>query len=140
MTSKRKPSQPRSAKREDEERAAFDEEMLRAAAWAAFNAAVGAVTPASDLLQLLHDDAALDPVASLAASGMQPPEAERLVIHNFKAEPGFVPVGQVELELEPGQGVVLWVNRGTRLPLPAGGEGDVPTRLVILADDDDLLA
>lgn len=38
-------------------------------------------------------------------------EADRLVITNWDTAPGLVALGDVELELEPGQSAALWINR-----------------------------
>jgi hypothetical protein len=69
-----------------------------------------------------------------------PPEVDRVVIQNWNPEPGFVPIGDVEVELDPGQAVTLWVKRASPLPNPRPGPPEEPrSNLIFLSDQDTLL-
>lgn len=68
-----------------------------------------------------------------------PPEVDRVVIQNWNAETGFVPVGDAEIELDPGQAVTLWINRAAATPVGQGG-GEFNSSIVILAPDEQLIA
>jgi hypothetical protein len=57
-----------------------------------------------------------------------PPAPDRLVVTNWDAEPGLVCLGDVELELEPGQSATLWVNRSSPTPHTEPLYGEQPTR------------
>ena len=118
--------------------------MLLAAAWAAFNEA--AASPAPLAAPPCHEAAACaSPPAerrerltfTTPAGGV-----DRVVIQNWKSERGFVPIGGVELELDPGQAVTLWVNRDHPTPQPREPEEDEGARscLAILWEDEPLIA
>jgi hypothetical protein len=69
-----------------------------------------------------------------------PPEVDRVVIQNWNPHTGFVPLGDVELELDPGQAVTLWVNRSS--PTPDARQDaceDVRSSLFILSEDEPLI-
>jgi hypothetical protein len=72
-----------------------------------------------------------------------PAEVDRVVVQNWNAQKGYVPVGDVEVELDPGQAVTLWINRSSATPVGHADEAEAdapPAGLVILADEDALLA
>lgn len=116
-------------------RIAADEAALLSQAWTAFNEHVGG---------------GIDTLPVVAARYWEPTEAsvrpatrqpERLVIQNWKSRPGLVPIGDVAVELEPGQEVTLWVTRDAALALQPGLNDDEPLDgLSILTEDDALLA
>ena len=62
---------------------------------------------------------------------------DRLVIQNWNPHPGYVPLGDADLELDPGQAVTLWVRRSIPTPVaraaPPAGDGPV-----ILSDEETL--
>ena len=58
------------------------------------------------------------------------------MIQNWNPHPGFVPIGDVELELDPGAAVTLWVNRAAPTPdVRAREPEDQGASLYILCDD-----
>jgi hypothetical protein len=70
-----------------------------------------------------------------------PDELDRLVIQNWSSETGFVPIGDMELELDPGQAVTLWIGRSAATPVPAADErAETPGSLLILPDPSQLVA
>jgi hypothetical protein len=74
-----------------------------------------------------------------------PAEVDRVVVQNWNAQKGYVPVGDVEVELDPGQAVTLWINRSSATPVGQPGEPEAeaeaaPAGLLILGDEDALLA
>lgn len=81
--------------------------------------------------------------AAAAAQATAPAETpagadlDRLVIQNWNPHPGYVPLGDADLELDPGQAVTLWVRRSAPTPVaraaPAVGDGPV-----ILSDEETL--
>lgn len=147
MKARRRPSHAARVLRDLEaELAARDEVMLLTAARAAFNEALGAAPalPAPDEATPEPDEAGPGEPARRDRRlrfTATPPQVERMVIQNWKAEPGFIPIGDVELELDPGQEVTLWVNRGAPPALADTPEGEhVRSSLAILAEDEPLLA
>ena len=123
---------PRSARvrSPEAELAARDEAMLLAAARAAFNAG---------LLDEPREPTALALSGEPSGYSLPPSPVERVVIQNWKPEAGFVPIGDVELELQPGQAVTLWVGRGAPTPMPRDTDVGVSGSLAILWDDEPLL-
>ena len=99
--------------------AARDEQRLLAGAWAAYHQGVAEADEA--------------PMIEPA-----PARPERLVVQNWKSEPGLIPIGDVHLQLEPGQEVTLWVGRAGAVRL--GDDGPAEGLLSILTEDDTLLA
>jgi hypothetical protein len=104
------------------ELAAQDEQALLADAWAAFNAGV------------CKGGADMDPLPP-------PPQLNRVVILNWKAEQGFIPIGNVELELDPGQKVTVWIDASRSVPqlVDRPERSALPGTLAILCDDEPLL-
>jgi hypothetical protein len=106
-----------------------DELLLLSDAWAAFRNGLAAGA---------EEHFAAEPVGVPGP----PPEAggqvERLVVHNWKPEPGLVSIGDVQLELEPGQQVTLWVKAGAAVPADPAAD-PLDGSLSILTDDDRLV-
>jgi hypothetical protein len=70
-----------------------------------------------------------------------PAEVDRVVVQNWNAQKGYVPVGDVEVELDPGQAVTLWINRSSATPTgETDGAEPAAAGLVILGGEDALLA
>jgi hypothetical protein len=62
----------------------------------------------------------------------------RMVVQNWKRSPGLVPIGDVRLQLDPGQEVTLWLDRPRDLAVEPE-DADTLDALSILTDEDSLL-
>lgn len=115
------------------EEARRDEVLLLSTAWAAFREGVATAEGEAAFAAQSIGGQPLRPEPA-APSG----RVERLVVHNWKPEPGLVSIGDVQLELEPGQQVTLWVKAGVAPPVQDSAE-QVDGSLSILTDDDRLV-
>lgn len=62
---------------------------------------------------------------------------ERVVVQNWNPHPDFVSLGEVELELEPGQSAAMWVRAGSEAPM-LDKMRSAPSNLLILSNEQSL--
>jgi hypothetical protein len=62
-------------------------------------------------------------------------QADRILLTNWNTQVGFVSVGDVELELEPGQSAAVWIDRADPGPFAADEPAAPRESLYFLSDE-----